>query len=90
MARFKVRKLLRNLLKSAFPNLFWSEEVDIKDTYHLSNTKKIKAHIKDYPFQINLYPGSKALHLYPEPALICDSDGVTANNYILFDPDLFY
>ena len=90
MARFKVRKLLRNLLKSAFPNLFWSEEVDIKDTYHLSNTKKIKAHIKDYPFQINLYPGSKALHLYPEPALICDSDSVAANNYILFDPDIFY
>jgi hypothetical protein len=33
MARFKVRKLFRNLLKSAFPNLFWSEVVDIKDTY---------------------------------------------------------
>jgi hypothetical protein len=75
MARFKVRKLFRNLLKSAFPNLFWSEVVDIKDTYLLSD-KKIKAHIKDYPFQINLYPGSKALHLYPEPALISGSDGV--------------
>ncbi|MCP4285243.1 MAG: hypothetical protein GY792_12440, partial [Gammaproteobacteria bacterium] len=90
MARFKVRKLLRKLLKSAFPNLFWFQEVDIKDTYHLSNKKKIKAHIKDYPFQINLYPDSKALHLYPEPALICGSDGVATNSYILFDPDIFY
>jgi hypothetical protein len=89
MARFKVRKLFRNLLKSAFPNLFWSEVVDIKDTYLLSD-KKIKAHIKDYPFQINFYPGSKALHLYPEPALISGSDGVATNNYILFDPDIFY
>jgi hypothetical protein len=90
MARFKARKLLRNLLKSAFPNLFWFQEVDIKDTYHLSNKKKIKAHIKDYPFQINLYPGSKTLHLYPEQALICGSDGVATNSYILFDPDSFY
>lgn len=89
MARFKVRKLLRQLLKSAFPNLFWSEEVDIKDTYLLSD-KKIKVHIKDYPFQINLYPDSKTLHLYPEPALICGSDGVATNSYILFDPDIFY
>jgi len=89
MARFKVRKLLRKLLKSAFPNLFWFQEVDIKDTYHLSD-KKIKAHIKDYPFQINLYPDSKALHLYPEPALNNGNDGVATNNYILFDPDIFY
>ena len=89
MARFKFRKLLRKLLKSAFPNMFWSEEVDIKDTYLLSD-KKIKVHIKDYPFQINLYPDSKTLHLYPEPALICGSDGVATNSYILFDPDIFY
>ena len=89
MARFKVRKLFRKLLKSAFPNMFWSEEVDIKDTFLLSD-KKIKVHIKDYPFQINLYPDSKTLHLYPEPALICGSDGVATNSYILFDPDIFY
>jgi len=89
MARFKVRKLLRKLLKSAFPNLFWFEEVNIKDTYLLSD-KKIKVHIKDYPFQINLYPDSKTLHLYPEPALISDSDGDATNSYILFDPEIFY
>ena len=73
-----------------FPGLTRSEEVDIKDTYQFSSRKKIKACIKDYPFQINLYPDSKALHLYPEPALNHDSDGVTTNNYILFDPDVFY
>jgi hypothetical protein len=90
MFQFNVRKLLKKLLKSAFPNLFWSEEVIIKDTYHLSNKKKIKAHIRDYPFQINLHPDSKTLHLYPEPALGCGSDGVVPNSYILFDPDSFY
>jgi len=90
MARLKIRKLLRKLLKSAFPSLSRCEEVDIKDTYQFSNRKKIKACIKDYPFQINLYPDSKALHLYPEPALNNGNDGVTTNNYILFDPDTFY
>ena len=64
--------------------------MDIRDTYQFSNRKKIKACIKDYPLQINLYPDSKALHLYPEPALSNGNDGVTANNYILFDPDKFY
>jgi hypothetical protein len=73
-----------------FPGLTRSQEVDINDTYQFSSLKKIKACIKDYPFQINLYPDSKALHLYPEPALNHDSDGVTTNNYILFDPDVFY
>ena len=77
-------------MRSMFPGLTRSEEVDIKDTYQFSSRKKIKACIKDYPFQINLYPDSKALHLYPEPALNHDSDGVTTNNYILFDPDVFY
>ena len=90
MARFKGRKLLKKLLRSMFPSLTRSEEVDIKDTYQFSSRKKIKACIKDYPFQIHLYPDSKALHLYPEPALNHDSDGVTTNNYILFDPEVFY
>ena len=89
MARF-IRKLLKKLFKSAFPNLFWSEEVNIKDTYQLSDKKKIKVHIRDYPFQINLYPDDKALHLYPEPSLNCSSDSVATNSYILFDPDSFY
>ncbi|MCP4284226.1 MAG: metallophosphoesterase, partial [Gammaproteobacteria bacterium] len=75
---------------SMFPGLTRCQEVDINDTYQFSSRKKIKACIKDYPFQINLYPDSKALHLYPEPALNHDSDGFTTNNYILFNPDVFY
>ncbi len=73
-----------------FSELTRSEEVDIKDTYQFSNRKKIKTCIKDYPFQISLYPDSKVLHLYPEPTLTYESDGATTNNYILFDPDIFY
>ena len=90
MPRFKIRKLLRKLLRRMFPSLTRSQEVDIKDTYQFSSRKKIKTCIKDYPLQINLYPDSKALHLYPEPALNHNSDGVTTINYILFDPEVFY
>ena len=90
MARRKIRKLLRKFLRSTFSSLTRSEEVDIRDTYQFSNRKKIKTCIKDYPLQINLYPDSKTLHLYPEPSLTHDGDGVTTNNYILFDPDKFY
>jgi len=90
MARLKIRKLLRKFLRSTFSSLTQSDEVDIRETYQFSNRKKIKACIKDYPLQINLYPDSKSLHLYPEPSLTHDGDGVTTNNYILFDPDKFY
>jgi len=90
MARPKIRKLLKKFLRNLFSDLTRSEEVDIKDTYQFSNRKKIKTCIKDYPLQINLYPDSKALHLYPEQALNGANDGVTTNNYILFDPDVFY
>ena len=90
MARLKIRKLLRKFLRSTFSSLTHSEEMDIRDTYQFSNRKKIKTSIKNYPFQINLYPGSKALHLYPEQLLNGGNDGVTTNNYILFDPDIFY
>ena len=89
-SRKRLRKLLRKLLSSMFPSLTRCQEVEIKDTYQFSSRKKIKVGIKDYPFQINLYPDSKPLHLYPESALNHDSDGVTTNNYILFDPDVFY
>ena len=90
MARLKIRKLLRKFLRSTFSSLTQREEVDIRDTYQFSSRKKIKTRIKDYPFQINLYPGSKALHLYPELSLNGGNDGITTNNYILFDPDIFY
>ena len=94
MARFesrkRFRKLFRTVLKSLFPSLVQYQEVDINETYSLSDGKKIKAHIRDYPFEINLHPDGKVLHLYPEPALDCGGDGVATNSYILFDPDIFY
>ena len=94
MARFesrkRFRKLFRKVLKSLFPILFQYQEVDIYENYSLSDGKKIKAHIRDYPFEINLHPDGKVLHLYPEPALDCGGDGVATNSYILFDPDIFY
>ena len=80
----------RKALKSLFPSLILYQEVDINETYSLSDRKKIKAHIKDYPFEINLFPDGKVLHLYPEPVLDGGGDGIATNSYILFDPDIFY
>ena len=54
MARFKIRKLLRKLVKSMFSGLAKCPEVDVKDTYQFSTRKKIKVCIKDYPLQISL------------------------------------
>ncbi len=94
MARLKGRKLFRKLfrktLERVFPRLARYEEVEIKDTYSLSERNKIKAHIKDYPFEINLYPDGKVLHLYPESVLDGGGDGVAANSFVLFDPEKFY
>ena len=94
MARSKsrkfFRKLFRKFLQRVFPNMARYKEVDIRASYSLSDSKKIKAHIKDYPFEINLFPDGKTLHLYPETVLDGGSDGAEANSFILFDPDRFY
>jgi hypothetical protein len=85
LTRHKILRRLRN----AFPGLDPCDEVDLKETYRLGE-KSVKAHIKDYPFEICLAPHNKILHLYPEK-LIDGSDNETSlQNYLLFDPDTFY
>ena len=83
------RKLFRKFLKSTFPKLGQYEEVEVVDAYRLGG-KTIKAHIKDYPFEISLAPESKILHLYPEPPLNGGDSNPTTQSYLLFDPEVFY
>ncbi len=89
MAKPGAKKALLKLLKSTFPRLADCEEIDVKDAYRLS-AKKVKLHIKDYPFQLNLYPDGKALHLYPEQTLNVDGGETVCDSYILFDPDRYF
>ncbi|MCB1858441.1 MAG: metallophosphoesterase [Gammaproteobacteria bacterium] len=86
-----VKKSLLKLFKSTFSGLSECEEVDIKEAFRLPD-KKVKVRIKDYPFQINLFPNSKTLHLYPEPMLAGTTPGTDTPpaSFILFDPDCYY
>ncbi len=82
------QKILKRL-KSAFAGLDPCEEVDLQETYRLGD-KSIKAHIKDYPFEICLAPDNKILHLYPEQLIDGSDNEVSMQNYLLFDPVTFY
>lgn len=82
-------KLLK-LLRRTFPGLDPYDEVeDLKESYRLGD-KTVKAHIKDYPFEICLAPDNKILHLYPEQLIDGSDNDVSTQNYLLFDPDTFY
>jgi len=85
----KAKKALLKLLKNTFSDLVQCEEVDVKESYRLPD-KKVKVHIGDYPFQINLYPDGKALHLYPEQTLKSSDENSEPKRYILFDPESYY
>ncbi len=85
LARHKILKRLRN----AFPGLDPCDEVDLEASYRLGE-KTVKAHIKDYPFEICLAPNNKVLHLYPEQLIDGSDNEVSTQNYLLFDPDTFY
>lgn len=89
MAKPKAKKALLKLLKTTFSGLNQCEEIDVKDAYRLSD-KKVKVHIKEYPFLVNLTPDSKPLHLYPEIALDGSHGEDSVETYILFDPDAYY
>ncbi len=85
----KVKKSLVKLFKSTFSDLVQCEEVDIKESYRLPD-KKVKVHIKEYPFQINLFPDGKSLHLYPEITFTDSGEIKPTHHFILFDPDTYY
>ena len=85
----KVKKSLIKLFRNTFSELVACEEIDIKESYRLP-TNKVKIRIKEYPFQINLFPDAKTLHLYPERTLDENGDSDTKHNFILFDPDSYY
>jgi hypothetical protein len=89
MARVDAKKSFLKRLKASFSDLAECEEVDIKESYRLQN-KKIKVHVDEYPFQINLYGDTKSLHLYPERLLNGNPAGTPSGSYIIFDPDRYF
>lgn len=85
----KFKKSLIKLFRDTFPDLVSCEVVDVKESYRLP-TKKIKVPIKEHPFQINLFPDGKTLHIYPEKPLAEIEEGQSSNSFILLDPDSYY
>ena len=89
MAKSKTKKALLKLLKSTFSDLVQCEEVDVKEAYRLPD-KKVRVKIKEYPFQLNLFPDGKAIHIYPEMRLNASGKADPTQRYILFDPETYY
>ncbi len=84
----KAKKTLLKLFRNSFPGLDQCEEVNLKAAYRLPD-KKVRIPLREYPFQINLHPDGKALHIYPERPLTGDRDG-SGRDYILFDPEVYF
>jgi len=89
MAKSKAKKALLKLLKSTFSDLVHCEEVDVKEAYRLPD-KKVRVKCEEYPFQLNLYPDGKAIHIYPEMQLNEAGETDPTQRYILFDPEAYY
>ena len=89
MANTDAKKSFLKKLKASFSDLAECEEVDIKESYRLHN-KKIKVHVGEYPFQVNLYGDTKSLHVYPERLLNGNPAGTPSGSYIIFDPDRYF
>jgi len=85
----KVKKSLLKLLRSTFSEMVECEVVDVKESYRLPSNK-VKVNINEYPFQLNLFPDGKTLHLYPERALDEKAEKNSPKRFILFDPDSYY
>lgn len=84
----KAKKTILKLLRHTFSDLIKCEEIDVKEAYRLPESK-VKVSLKEHPFQINLYPDGKALHLYPEENLDSSSGG-SSGSYLLLDPDTYF
>ncbi len=87
----KTKKALLKLIKSAFSEWSRCEVVDVDDAFQLPD-KKVKVKLKDYPFELHLYPDGKSLQIYPEKSLINShkTTGTETDHYILFDPDNYF
>ncbi|MCB1852070.1 MAG: metallophosphoesterase [Gammaproteobacteria bacterium] len=85
----KEKKSLLKVLRNAFSDMVECEVVDVKEAYRLP-TKKVKVQIKEQPFQINLYPDGKPLHIYPEPTFDENDKQASSKSFILFDPERYY
>lgn len=85
----KVKKSLIKFFRNTFSELNSCEVVDVKESYRLP-TSKVKVQITEHPFQLNLFPDGKSLHLYPERALDDDENNDGPKRFILFDPDSYY
>ncbi len=90
MAKTDTKKALRKLLKTTLLRLEQFEEINLNDSYRLSE-KKVKLSAREYPFQIDIHPQGDSLHVYPEVNL----DGSRADknepqSYVVFDPKTYY
>lgn len=85
----KVKKSLIKFFRNTFSELNSCEVVDVKESYRLP-TSKVKVRITEHPFQLNLFPDAKTLHLYPERTLDDNEQSDSPKRFILFDPDSYY
>ena len=84
-----VKKSLIKFFRDTFSDLSACEVVDVKESYRLP-TSKVKVNITDHPFQLNLFPDAKTLHLYPERTLDESEESTGPSSFVLFDPDSYY
>lgn len=84
-----VKKSLLKMFRKAFSDLDSCEVIDVKASYRLPQ-KKVRVNIKDHPFQLNLYPDGKTLHIYPEWRLDEQEQAPDQCDYILFDPERYF
>lgn len=90
MAKTGTKKALRKFLKSTLSHLEQCEEINLSESYRLSE-KKVKLYKREYPFQINLHPEGDSLHVYPEVYLDGSKvDNEESNSYLVFDPKTYY
>lgn len=90
MAKSGTKKALKKFLKSTLSRLEKCEEINLSESYRLSD-KKVKLYEREYPFQVNLLPATDCLHVYPEVFLDGSKiDEEEPHNYLVFDPETYY
>lgn len=90
MAKSGTKKALKKFLKSTLARLEKCEEINLSESYRLSE-KKVKLYQREYPFQVNLLPATDCLHVYPEVYLDGSKiDDEEPHNYLVFDPEAYY
>jgi predicted phosphodiesterase len=89
MAKTKKQKSLLRIIKKAFSEIVACERIDIKDSFLLPD-KKTQFPLENYPLQLNIGIDAHTLHLYPEQSLVGESDDLSEQSFILFNPEKYY